>query len=90
MDVIEAYANDPDVKFILTERSPEKWAKSVNNSAAQVANMAYTFPFNILKYFSETLDHFLSMNTLVYTAIANGTKIGDADNEKILCKYYSD
>lgn len=90
MDVIEAYASDPDVKFILTERSPEKWAKSVNNSTAQVVNMAYTFPFNILKYFSSTLYHFLTMNTLVYNALAAGTKVGDEDNEKILSRYYSD
>ncbi|KAJ5547064.1 hypothetical protein N7494_004649 [Penicillium frequentans] len=90
MDVIEAYATDPDVKFILTERSPEKWAKSVNNSTAQVVNMAYTFPFNILKYFSSTLYHFLTMNTLVYNALASGTKVGDEDNEKILSRYYSD
>ncbi|KAJ5660311.1 hypothetical protein N7507_006762 [Penicillium longicatenatum] len=90
MDVLEAYAEDPEVKFILTERSPEKWAKSVNNSAGQVANMANTFPFVVLKYFDSTLYHFLNMNRLVYNALATGTKIGDDDNEKLLCRYYSD
>ncbi|KAJ5097603.1 hypothetical protein N7456_008324, partial [Penicillium angulare] len=90
MDFIEAYANDPDVKFILTERSPEKWAKSVNNTAGQVANMGFRFPFNILKYFESTLYHFLDLNVVVYNSVAGGTKIGDEDNEKMLCKYYED
>jgi hypothetical protein len=25
MDLIKAYLKDPDVKFILTERDPDKW-----------------------------------------------------------------
>lgn len=90
MDFIEAYADDPDVKFILTERSPAKWAKSVNNTAGQVVGMAYTFPFNILKYFDSFLYHFLDLSIVVYQAVAGGTKIGDEDNEKMLCKYYED
>ncbi|KAJ5777066.1 hypothetical protein N7520_000312 [Penicillium odoratum] len=90
MDVIEAYADDPDVKFILTERNPEKWARSVNSSTGQVAAMAHTFPFNILKYFHSTLYHFLKMNAIVYQALAAGTKIGDVENEKMLCRYYQD
>lgn len=90
MDLIEAYADDPEVKFILTERCPEKWARSVNNTAGQVAAMGLSFPFNILKHFEPWLYHFLDMNVLVYDALAGGTKLGDKDNEKMLAAYYSD
>lgn len=90
MDVIEAYAQDPSVKFILTERSPERWAASVNNTAASVASLANRFPFSILKYFDATLYHFLSFNQLVYQALAGGTMPRDPDNEEMLCRYYSD
>lgn len=90
MDVIEAYAQDPNVKFILTERSPEKWAKSVNNSAAKLAEGADQFPLSILKYFDDTLYHFLTMTQLACVALAGGTMPGDPDNELMLSKYYSD
>lgn len=88
-DMIDAYAEDPDVKFILTERDPQKWALSFNNTCYNVAKMGTTFPFNILKYFQVDLYHFLEVNRLVYRALANGTKPGDPDNEESLCDYYS-
>jgi hypothetical protein len=33
MAVIEAYVDDPNVKFMLTERDPEKWVAPFNNTA---------------------------------------------------------
>lgn len=90
MDLIEAYIDDPDVKFILTERNPEKWATSVNNTAGTLSQMAYKFPFVILKYFDATLYAFLRMNELAYCAIARGTKPGEPDNSSNLQKHYTD
>lgn len=89
MDVITAYAEDPDVKFILTERDPQKWARSFNNTSAKVVALATSFPFNILKYFQADIYHFMDMNVLVYQALASGTKPGDPDNEEMLREYYS-
>ncbi|CAI7640150.1 unnamed protein product [Penicillium pancosmium] len=89
MDVIEAYAEDPEVKFILTERDPRKWARSFNNTSAKVVALASSFPFNVLKYFQGDLYHFMDMNVLVNQALASGTKPGDPENEDILCEYYS-
>ncbi|KAI9924688.1 hypothetical protein MW887_006540 [Aspergillus wentii] len=83
VDVIKAYANDPDVKFILTERSPEKWAKSVRNSVGKVVAMSGAFPFNILKYFDAFLWHFFDFNVLVYRAIGG-------ENEELLYQYYTE
>ncbi|CAI7612459.1 unnamed protein product [Penicillium manginii] len=89
MDVIEAYAEDPDVKFILTERDPRKWAQSFNNTSAKVVAMGSSFPCNILKYFHSDIYHFMDMNALVYRALAGATKPGDPENEDMLCEYYS-
>lgn len=89
-DMIEAYAKDPDVKFILTERPPETWAKSVNNTTAQVATMSSQFPFSILKYFNSTLFEFLDFNEVVYQGVACGTKPGAPGNEQILARYYAE
>lgn len=89
-DLLGAYAEDPDVKFILTERQPEKWARSVNNSAGGVVKMAESFPMNILKNFDPTLCEFMRINILIYDALARGTRPGDPDNEEELCTYYND
>ncbi|KAJ5334780.1 hypothetical protein N7452_007183 [Penicillium brevicompactum] len=89
-DIIEAYADDPDVKFILTERDSEKWAVSVNNTAGGLLDMPYTFPFVILKYFDATLYRFLAMNETVYRAISKCTRPGEADNIPTLQKHYTD
>lgn len=89
-DLLEAYAADPDVKFILTERNPQKWAKSVNNSAGGVVAMAESFPMNILKYFDATLCEFMKANVLVYNCLSACTRPGDADNEFELCRSYND
>jgi hypothetical protein len=88
--LLEAYVNDPDVKFILTERIPDKWVTSINNAAGAMVDMPYQFPFSILKYFDATLYRFLSMNSLVYGAISGYTKPGDAENAEIMRKYYTD
>lgn len=76
------------MKFILTERQPEKWAASINNTAGKLATKATEFPFSILKYFDSTLYEFLTLNILVYRAIAGGTAPGEPGNEEALCRYY--
>lgn len=90
MDVMEAYVEDPNVKFILTERDPQKWAASINKTAGQMAAMGGTFPMNILKYFDRLLYEFCLVNQIMYCAMAGGTQIGDLDNEEMLCRYYTE
>ncbi|KAF2970824.1 hypothetical protein GQX73_g2811 [Xylaria multiplex] len=41
----------PDAKFVLTERDPEKWAKSYLNTIAVAANRFNQFPMSTFKYF---------------------------------------
>jgi hypothetical protein len=90
MDLIQAYLKDPDVKFILTERDPDKWVTSVNKTAGGVANMAQQFPFSILKYFDATLYEFLDLNELVYRALSGCTLLDGPNNRENLRQYYID
>jgi hypothetical protein len=89
-DLLEAYAEDPDVKFILTERQPEKWAKSVNNSAGDLVQMSERFPMNIVKHFDPLLSEFMRVTALIYGGLAAGTRPGHPDNERELYAYYND
>ncbi|KAJ5218204.1 uncharacterized protein N7498_000303 [Penicillium cinerascens] len=89
-DLIQAYAQDPDVKFIFTERPPEKWAVSVNNTVAGVVAAGDRFPFSILKYFDTTLYEFFTLNKVMYGALTGCTMPGHPDNERLLQKWYTD
>lgn len=88
MEAIEAYVEDPDVKFILTERDPDKWVKSIDNTVATIIMMASCFPFNILKYFNDDLYYYFLLGQVFYGAIADGTNPGDPDNAMALRRNY--
>ncbi|KAI1103951.1 P-loop containing nucleoside triphosphate hydrolase protein [Jackrogersella minutella] len=45
---VKAY---PDAKFLLTERDPEKWAKSFAHTVGWVVKRFSTFPLSIFKHF---------------------------------------
>ncbi|RLL97443.1 hypothetical protein CFD26_107077 [Aspergillus turcosus] len=85
---LDDYAQDPEVKFILTERDPDRWAKSVNGTVGFIVKAAASFPLNVLKHLDEELGVFLALNTTVYAAMADGTKPGQAGNEAALRRNY--
>ncbi|KAK8094863.1 hypothetical protein PG997_001548 [Apiospora hydei] len=60
-EVVEAY---PDAKFLLTERDPDKWAKSWLNTIGPLTLQFSQFPTNILKHFSP-----LSRNMGVFAGV---------------------
>ncbi|KAF4178952.1 hypothetical protein CNMCM8927_002002 [Aspergillus lentulus] len=86
--LLDEYVQDPEVKFILTERDPDRWAKSVNGTAGFIITAAASFPLNILKYFDEELRIFLALNTILYAVLADGTKPGQLGNEAALTRNY--
>jgi hypothetical protein len=86
--LLDEYAQDPEVKFILTERDPDRWAKSINGTAGFVVNASASFPLNVLKHFDEELGIFLALNTTIYAAVADGTKPGQPGNEAALRRNY--
>lgn len=88
IEAIEAYAEDPNVKFILTERTPDDWVASVNNTVAGVVRMANSFPFTILRYFDSSLYYFLHLNQVMYWVLSDRTNPDDPDNEFALRRNY--
>ncbi|KAI5868337.1 hypothetical protein GGS23DRAFT_23002 [Durotheca rogersii] len=46
--VVQAY---PDAKFLLTERDPDKWAKSFVNTIGQITVQSGRFPMAVFKHF---------------------------------------
>ncbi|KAF4275905.1 hypothetical protein CNMCM8812_007699 [Aspergillus fumigatus] len=86
--LLDEYAQDPEVKIILTERDPDRWAKSVNGTAGFVVKAAASFPLNVLKHFDEELGIFLALSTTVYAVVADSTKPGQPGNEAALRRNY--
>jgi hypothetical protein len=87
-EVLEAYANDPNVKFILTDRDPDKWVTSMNKTAGEIVTKIDQFPLNVLRYFNKDLNSFLTLNKTIYGAIADGTFPGDKDNSEAMRRNY--
>ena len=48
----------PDAKFILVERSPEKWTKSIANTVGKSHARSSTFPGNLFGYFDSAMWYF--------------------------------
>ena len=87
-DCLEAYAEDPDVKFILTERTPQSWAKSVNSFVGTMVTAIERPPLNVLRYFSKTLEYFCVANVEVYNLLSDGKRPGEVGDEAALMKNY--
>ncbi|KAJ6133376.1 hypothetical protein N7471_008591 [Penicillium samsonianum] len=88
MTVLSVYADDPNVKFILTEREPEKWVASVNNTAGTLIKKADSFPLVILRYFDGPLNLFLKLNETIYWALSDKTNPGEPDNALAMRRNY--
>ncbi|KAE8373850.1 hypothetical protein BDV26DRAFT_271010 [Aspergillus bertholletiae] len=88
--VFEAYEKDPDVKFILTEREPEKWVASINNTAGPIVKQAKSFPLNILKYFDNGLYQFITQTETTYAVLSDRTYPNGPRNEAALRRNYTE
>jgi hypothetical protein len=85
---IEAYAKDPSIKFIVTERNPDKWVKSFNNTLGEAIRQTTLFPMNILKHFDPVIGNFFYLTKLMYWSFSDGTDMGHPNNENALRKNY--
>ncbi|KAK9436887.1 hypothetical protein VB005_11702 [Metarhizium brunneum] len=86
--LLKAYADDPNIKFILTDRDPDKWVTSVNKTVGEIITKMNQFPLNVLQYFNRDLHKFLTLNKVIYGAIADGTVPGDRDNKAAMRRNY--
>lgn len=88
LDILQAYADDPNIKFILTDRDPDKWVTSINNTVGGIVQSANSFPMTILQHFSGYLYWFLNLNCTLYGAIADGTDPGGKNNREVMRRNY--
>lgn len=68
-EAIEAYVQDPSVRFILTERDPDSWVTSINRTLGEIINMGRQPHIRLLKYFDDDLFYFVLANKLTYMRI---------------------
>ncbi|GCB26243.1 hypothetical protein AAWM_09128 [Aspergillus awamori] len=85
---LAGYIEDPDVKFIVTERSPDKWVKSFNNTVGEAIMAGHRFPLNILRRFNSEVGQFFNLAEVMYWAYSDGTNPGHPNNEAALRKNY--
>jgi len=86
---IGAYLDDPDVKFLLTERDPDRWAKSVESFIGGIVKALSSFPMNILKHFNSRLWHFWYINELLYGIWSTGSRPGQPGSQEMMRLYYT-
>ncbi|PWY84009.1 hypothetical protein BO83DRAFT_374403 [Aspergillus eucalypticola CBS 122712] len=85
---LAGYIEDPDIKFIVTERSPDKWVKSFNNTVGEAIMAGHKFPLNILRRFDSEVGQFFNLADVMYWAYSDGTNPGHPNNEAALRKNY--
>ncbi|GKZ35039.1 hypothetical protein AbraIFM66950_005479 [Aspergillus brasiliensis] len=85
---LAGYMEDPDVKFIVTERSPDKWVKSFNKTVGEAIVAGRKFPLSILRHFDSEVDGFFKLAEVMYWAYSDGTNPGHPNNEEALRKNY--
>ncbi|KAI2471010.1 P-loop containing nucleoside triphosphate hydrolase protein [Annulohypoxylon bovei var. microspora] len=66
---VQAY---PDAKFLLTERNPEKWAKSFANTIGGLAVQLESFPMSVFKHFDNLIYGMSFMGNSVLNYYSNG------------------
>ncbi|KAI0161097.1 P-loop containing nucleoside triphosphate hydrolase protein [Hypoxylon sp. FL1284] len=67
--VLKAY---PDAKFLLTERDPDKWAKSMANTVGKLTQGFNSFPMIIFKHFDAFTTNMSIMGSTVLGYYTNG------------------
>ncbi|KAG5974546.1 hypothetical protein E4U55_008163, partial [Claviceps digitariae] len=87
--ILKAYADDPNIKFILTDRDPDKWVTSINNTVGDIVHSSIGFPLNILRHFDGYLYWFFSLNQSIYGVLADGTLPEEKDNRALLRRNYA-
>jgi hypothetical protein len=88
--VIEAYAEEPDVKFILVEREPTKWVASLTKTGGNLLKALNGFPLALLKYFDSLLYRFVSLNRIVFWSFTDCKNPGDPDYEVAMHRNYEE
>lgn len=68
---VEAYVDDPDVRFLLTERDPGQWAASFDSFVGGVIAACRRPPLSLLQYFNPMIWHLAVVNNMCYWLFAD-------------------
>ncbi|KAI0844020.1 P-loop containing nucleoside triphosphate hydrolase protein [Daldinia vernicosa] len=82
--VLKAY---PDAKFLLTERNPEKWARSFENTVGMVHKKFSSLPMSIFKYFDGFTSGMSSMGRMWVGYYTNGYGITPEGHKYLIENY---
>ncbi|OTB06452.1 hypothetical protein M426DRAFT_111065 [Hypoxylon sp. CI-4A] len=77
----------PNAKFLLTERDPEKWAKSYTNTAGKMSSQLQRFPMALFKYFDSFVFKMAYMGNRVLNYYTNGYGL-TPEGQKYLVENY--
>lgn len=86
--VIGAYAADPDVKFILTERDPDAWVRSYDRSVGALLRATRVMPLRLLQHFDTFNREFFRLTGLMWSVFADGRAPEDPAALPVLRKRY--
>ncbi|KAI1802035.1 P-loop containing nucleoside triphosphate hydrolase protein [Daldinia bambusicola] len=81
---LEAY---PDAKFLLTERNPDKWAKSLENTVGMMVTKLTSFPMSVFKYFDGFAYRMARMGGMVINYYTNGYGLTPEGHKNMMDNY---
>lgn len=87
---MDAYIDDPEVRFILTERAPAAFSRSINNSVGRFVTAAHSFPLGILKYFDAYNWAFASLVDDMYCVYSQGKLPSDPNSAESIERWYEE
>lgn len=83
---LEAY---PDANYLLVERSPEQWAKSIENTVFKAADNSNSFPMSFFRHFERTV-YGISEFTRKFQKRSTGGWAGTPRGHDILVNHYKE
>ncbi|RYP58334.1 hypothetical protein DL770_010452 [Monosporascus sp. CRB-9-2] len=77
----------PDAKFLLVQRSPEKWVKSFENTLGKVGARSQRFPLNMFKYFDGMMYELSTFSRHINNLCTKGAGMTDEGKENLAEHY---
>jgi hypothetical protein len=82
--ILKAY---PDAKFLLTERDPEKWAKSYFNTIGVANTQFHQLPMSVFRYFDSFTSIMATFGGRMLDYCTNGYGLSDEGREALIENY---
>lgn len=88
--IVDAYIGDPDVKFILTERTPASFSRSINKTVGEFVMAGRSFPLKLLKNFDSLNLEFFGLGEDLYRVYSQGRMPTDPDSAEMIERWYEE